>query len=213
MVLEVQEGISMNIVGFDFDDTITDQDAYLYEKFLIWHETVAKKGKYKGRYLRDKVNIESKFPDVPEYELKKFLDYYFPLSAKEAPLRNGVKEVFDTLKEEGYGIHIVTRRSTEQTGPYTGGMLKIDSIEYLRKHNLPYDRIHFNCTNKTKTMDAHKIGVLVDDNIGNIASVSTKYPVIIMDCPWNKKFNVSNTVRITEYKVDEFMGIIHAIFQ
>ena len=127
----------MNIVGFDFDDTITDQESFLYEKFLEWYSDIAKKGKYKGRYITSEVMIEKKFPDVPDLEIKKFLDWYFPLSAKDCPLRKGVKEVFDVLKKEGYGIHIVTRRSTNQTGPYTGGMLKVDSIDYLNKHNLP----------------------------------------------------------------------------
>lgn len=203
----------MNNVGFDFDDVITYQEKYLYEKFMEWHSNIAKKGTYKGRYIASSIAIENKFPDISNIEMRKFLDWYFPLSAKDCPLRDGVKDVFDALIDEGYGIHIVTRRSTDQTGPYTGGMLKIDSIEYLRKHRLYYDRLHFNCINKTKVMDKYKIGVLVDDNNGNIATVSTKYPVIIMDCPWNKNVKLSNTVRIKNFKVDEFMEIIHSIFQ
>lgn len=202
--------MGIKIIGFDFDDTMTDTVDYVYEMFKFWWDSIKHKGNYTGTYIRTEYYIENRFTGITELEKRQFMSWYWSTVSKNAPVRRGLAETVKELHEYGYDVHIVTRRSTvfDKSMNLTGPMVRIETENWLRGNNVMVDKIHYNCTNKLQTMKEHGIDVLVDDEGRNITMVAKERPVIIVDSPWNQQIDLSNTYRIKDFDPEVILGVL-----
>lgn len=213
MDLVQQEQNKVIRIGFDIDNTITDctsdSSQYEYNMLQTWRTDIKKIGPYTGRVNPSGVEFLERYPDINKMEYQEFMEYFFPRMVKEAPFRQNISKLFDTLQEPGkfpgYTIKcdIITRRDDYYQGPYSGPMMKEDTIERFKNEKIHYDRIFFNCKNKKKTMEENNIDILVDDSPMNIFQVSTKFPVIVCATEYNKKMIGKNIylVRLEDYNL------------
>lgn len=150
-------GDSMNI-GIDIDDTIT----YTYETLL---PMVALKYGMNLRKLQMQRPPYAMLKNIlPNYD--NFISESFPVVAKVAPLREGVVDVLNKLRSQGHKIIFITARNyQEYKDPY-----KI-SHEFLEAHNVPYDKLLVNVTDKAQQCIVEGIDLFIDDNNDNCRSV------------------------------------------
>ena len=80
-----------------------------------------------------------------------------------------VVSVLNKLKEDGHKIIIITARTYEEyDDPY-----KI-SYEYLKKNNIPFDKLIVNAKDKASTSVLEGIDLFIDDNTLNCKAVLSK---------------------------------------
>lgn len=83
----------------------------------------------------------------------------------------GVRE----LNDLGHKVHIATARR--------GHRARIDTLEWLKQHNVDYDRITF-----TTDKSVIKADVAIEDNLDNAAALQAAgVTVFLMDRPWNQE--------------------------
>lgn len=197
------------------DDTITNTINYIKRMFLEWHENVAGLGRYTGTYLPGNYDYREKFTNITPVQANDFLYWYLKRANKEAPLEEGIREILQALHERGHQIHIVTARSTINDNlkgeeRYSGFSTRADTLEYINKHRLQVDKVHFNGSKKVEIMRRHGISCLVDDALHNIIPVSKEYTVFLKDRPWNQSYKDTEVFRIIKYD-DAFLQQIDAL--
>lgn len=143
MDLVQQEQNKVVRIGFDIDNTITDCSGgvsqYEYNMLQTWRTDIKKIGPYTGRVNPSGVEFLERYPDINKMEYQEFMEYFFPRMVKEAPFRQNISNLFDTLQEPGkfpgYTIKcdIITRRDDYYQGKYSGPMMKQDTIERFKK--------------------------------------------------------------------------------
>lgn len=145
-------------VGIDIDDTIT----HTYETLL---PMVA---------VRYGISLSKLYEELPTYKKldRMFPDYAhfvsesLPVCAKLTPLRDGVLDILDKLKNEGHEIVFITARNPkEYVAPY-----KI-SYDFLKVNNVPYDKLLVSVQRKDQQCLLEKIDVFIDDNSDNCRAV------------------------------------------
>lgn len=148
----------MNI-GIDIDDTIT----YTYETLLPM--IAVKYGMNLNKLLNQKPSYKMLSSILPNY--KDFAYNNYSSMARIVPLREGVVDILNKLKEQGHKIIFITARSDiEYKDPY-----KL-SKEYLELNKIPYDKLIVNATDKVKQCIIEKIDLFIDDNTKHCKAVS-----------------------------------------
>ncbi len=163
-------------IGIDLDDTITDSyDLITDSYFFCCNVDKEKYLKYKLSYY----DFEKVFPNYKDFTIKSFSKIIPHVKVKK-----DAKEVINALHNMGYTIEIVTaRNNTEYEDPY-----KI-TYDYLKKHNIYFDKINVNVSNKGLFCKTNNIDILIDDSIVNLNSASDHGIKTIM---YNNIFNENN---------------------
>lgn len=166
----------MNI-GIDIDDTITNTYSVLLPMIAI------KYGMDINKMLSQRPTYNFLNKTLPNYDLIK--PDIFPAMAKIVPLKEGVVEILNKLKEEGHKIIFISARNRkEYLDPY-----KI-SLDYLKVNKIPFDKLIVDCHDKGKECVINGIDLFIDDNTGNCTSVKNKgIPTLQFDAPFNQDQN------------------------
>ena len=147
----------MNI-GIDIDDTIT----YTYETLLPM--VAVKYGMSLKKLQVQRPPYAMLKSILPNYE--QFASENLPVVAKIVPLREGVIDVLNKLRDQGHKIIFITARNhKEYADPY-----KV-SYEFLEANNIPYDKLLVNVTDKAQQCIVEGIDLFIDDNNDNCKSV------------------------------------------
>lgn len=150
----------MNI-GIDIDDTIT----YTYETLLPIINM--KYGKQFKKLLNQNPPYEMLQNVLPEFS--SFVKDNYSTMAQIVPLRSGVVDVLNKLREQGHKIIFITaRNNTEYGDPY--GI----SYNYLKLNNIPFDKLIVNVNDKAKECILQDIDLFIDDNTKNCKAVKNK---------------------------------------
>lgn len=206
-------------IGFDIDNTLTDETEFEFEMYQKWRTDIAHIGPYTQYRNLAGVTFLDRYPATEKIVNDQFQKWYFPLMVKEAPLRLGIKELLEELPkisvhEYRFASHIITRRDDYYEGTYSGPMMRQDTIDRFKKEGLKYDKIFFRGFNKKQTMKDNNIHILVDDEPMNIFQVSTEFPIIVANKPYNKNItgrNIYNKENV--FDTDIFTGVLKDIVE
>lgn len=136
-------------IGIDIDDTITNSKEYV---------TNLKKQLYPEYDCNKK---------LPDNVFLNFINQYDSIIHKNVKLKNGVKESLDYLKKQGHEIVFITAR-----GEFSKTSEE-DTLNYFKKHNIPYDKLICEAYDKGKIAFDNKIDIFIDDLLTNCRSVNT----------------------------------------
>ena len=175
-------------IGIDIDDTITDTWEYIipiYSKIFNKSIDEIKKGEPYFYSIEDTgISLASYF---------KMLNPYFEKIIPNVPLKKDAKEVINKLHSEGHQIIFITARGKMYHDEY-----KI-SADYLKKHNIYYDKLITNSQAKDKTCQEEQIDLFIDDNIKHCQSVSNiGKEVLMFENYYNKDY--SNVKHVKTWK-------------
>lgn len=127
-------------IGIDIDDTISNSRDYV----------ISLKKKYLPQY--------NPYEMLPDDVFNEFIHKYDPDIHRNASLKEGVVEAITYLKNQGHTIYIMTARGNYSDSSYE------DSEFYLKKHNIPYDKLICNIGTKVEAIKREKIDLFIDDN-------------------------------------------------
>lgn len=146
----------MNI-GIDIDDTITETYSVLIPMIAL------KYGMDLNKLLVQKPNYSSLYNLAPEYpELLQDI-------ARVVPLKTGVVEVLQKLREQGHKIIFISARNREEyDDPYS------TSYNYLVNNGVPFDKLITNCSDKGNQCIVENIDLFIDDSTMNCKAVQKK---------------------------------------
>ena len=86
----------------------------------------------------------------------------------EATPKPYVAEILKKLKDEGNKIYLITARYEQE------GIESVENLtkEWLKKHNITYDKLLMNSKDKLKTAQENKIDIFIDDCLKNCKEVA-----------------------------------------
>ena len=179
----------MNI-GIDIDGVIMDDDTYRLahmSKFCYEHNLPPLEFPYgyetKGDWDTETKNL---------YRLEYFDDY-----VKNGPAHLFVSEITHKLHEEGHHLVIITSRhkTTHQTPD--GEKMRQATIQWLKEHNVYYDKICFAVWPKIEDIKENKIDVMIEDCVEAIIAQSpyTKKH-LCYDTRYNRHFTHNKVERV-----------------
>lgn len=147
----------MNI-GIDIDDTIT----YTYETLLPIINM--KYGMQFNKLLKQNPSYGMLHNVLPNF--KSFAMDNYSTMAKIVPVRDGVVDVLNKLREQGHKIIFISARNNmEYNNPYD------ISLNYLKLNNIPFDKLIVNVNDKAKECILQDIDLFIDDNTKNCKAV------------------------------------------
>lgn len=129
-------------VGIDIDDTIT-------ETSLTANLYLQKNPKYIG--IID-------YHELEQEEFVNFVKNNVSDIQKNAPLKTGVKECINYLRENGHKVILITAR-----GSNGFDFLIPETKQYLERNNIIVDDIVFRKKYKGKTCNKEKVDIFIDD--------------------------------------------------
>lgn len=178
-------------IGIDIDGVITDLETFVKD--------------YGAKFCVDEgleVNIqygcydEAKSLNLTKEQADKFWNTYMKYYSTKYNTREFASEVIKRLKNEGNEIYIITARNEEGlTGEDYGKMKEFVSI-WLEENGIEYDRIIYTEESKLAYCVGNYIDVMVEDNPNNVKEISTKIPVLCMNCGYNMDVEGENITRV-----------------
>ena len=181
----------MNI-GIDIDDTIANTYDVLFkyvQEYTI-HDIVTDREKNNRDMIAQM--YRTNFRNGDKKQDKEFFNRYYEKTVlKVKPKMNAIENI-KKLKEEGNQIYLITAR-------FPSEKFNIEELTkgWLKKYDIPYDKLILDSENKVITAKEHCIDIFVDDNIKNcteMAKVGIK--TYIMDTIVNKDFIDENIERV-----------------
>jgi len=163
-------------IGIDIDDVITDTETIAMEyvnkhehEFCDNHEI--------------STNLAFMFRGIIKNDaMKKFAEKYYRKIWQEVKLEENVKVVIDNLRAKGHQIVLITARRTDVIPE-----IEADTIEYLHKHNLQYDKMIFGTHNKKQSCLDENIDIFIDDSVDTCNDIlkDTNITVYLFDSKTN----------------------------
>lgn len=181
------------IIGIDIADTIVDVWPSLIKKAEVFNKEHSnnKKSKNKNLYLPEEIY------NFTEEEKQIFWSLYRDELSFSSPIKKGVKETLELLRELSIKIYFITAKSNNE---YVELERKI--INLLNENDIPYDRIFTQISNKGLLCKEENVSYLVDDSYTNCLS-ALKYnkKALLMSNPYNEdRLLVENMYRINKFE-------------
>ena len=164
-------------IGIDVDDTITNSWECLipyYVKLFNISEDALRASKPYYNSVSHLITLD---------------DYYrimLPVYDEVTPnvdLKPGVKEVIDKLYDLGYHVTFITARGIDHTDAYG------DTVKYLDKYNIKYDKVITNCRDKAKACKEENVDIFIDDSIRNCeAALQAGIETLLFEAHYNKDY-------------------------
>lgn len=166
-------------IGIDIDDTITNSKEYITE---------IKRNVFPERNPHEL---------LPDEVFVKFMEKFDDSVHKNVTLKSNVQEVFNWMKENNTEIIFITARGFYSKNAYD------NTVEYFKKHNLPYDKLICEAYNKGLVAKENNIDLFIDDKLMNCLSVKEQGIDVIKfkrtDEDDNGFFTVDNWLDIKKY--------------
>lgn len=175
-------------IGIDIDGVLTnieqwqldDASKYYYEK-------------YKKQIINPKAYNTEKMFNMPgkddEWWFETIEEYL-----QQAP-RLYAAEIIKKLKQEQNEIYIITARNADESTTINQKTLEKETVAWLKKHNIIYDKLIFSSEDKSKTCNENKIDIMIEDKPENIIEVSKHIPVICYNASYNENCKGKNIIR------------------
>ncbi len=149
----------MNI-AIDIDDTITNTYETMVPMIALFYD------KDLNKLLHNKPSYKELYA-LPRF--KEFSDQCYETIASIAPLKNGVVDILQRLKNEGHKIIFITSRNNQEfKNPYQ------TCYDYLTKNQIPFDKLIVNASNKAEICLKEHIDLFIDDSTKHCQAVSKK---------------------------------------
>lgn len=165
-------------IGIDIDDTITNSWECLipyYSKLFNIDESILHKSKPYYSAVSNLITLDEYYKIMlPVY------DEVIP----NVTIKENVKEVIDNLYSLGHSVIFITARGKDHTDAYK------DSKDYLDKHNIKYDKVITNVSDKAKVCHEENIDLFIDDSINNCRNVhDSGIETLLFETYYNKEYN------------------------
>ena len=128
------------ILGIDIDDTITDTTPVI------------------KKYLKKEYPTYDEYKMLPKKDYVRFLKKNMRQMRSEYQLKEGVKEAWEYFKEHQIKIIIITARNNKYYHKSNQ-----DTLEYLKKNGLFYDKIYFNEPKNGRRAHKSHVDLFIDD--------------------------------------------------
>ncbi|HMM05375.1 MAG TPA: hypothetical protein PKD52_01700 [Clostridiales bacterium] len=144
------------VLGIDIDDVITDTSAALMAHAKIHEVEVCQKGEILD-HLPQVMRGEIQSPRV-----KLYFERHMANVMAAALVKDGAKATLKRLKAKGHRLVYITARGDTK---FPGSREK--TMEFLKKEQLPWDKIVFDSFDKLKDCLEQQIELMVDDSVKN----------------------------------------------
>lgn len=178
-------------IGIDIDGVLNDVEE--------WH--LAYGSKYcaihniKRDIHPDKYLIKDQFELTDEEEQVFWNEYVFDLVVAIPP-RYFASEVIHKLREMGNKIIILSGRNGMKLPKECQHQNNFYVEEWLKKHNIEYDDILIDSTNKKQDCFDLGIDVMIEDKPSNVLAVSEDIPVLCFHTKYNRDLMGKNIIRV-----------------
>ena len=181
----------MNL-GIDIDDTIANTYDVLFK--YVQEYTMDDIVTDREKTNRDMIvqMYRTNFRNGDKKQDKEFFNRYYEKTVLKVKPKIHVVENIKKLKEEGNQIFLITAR-------FPSEKFNIEELtkDWLKKYDIPYDKLILNSENKVITAKEHCIDIFVDDNIKNCTEMAKAgIKTYIMDTIVNKDFIDENIQRV-----------------
>lgn len=197
-------------IGVDIDSTINK--AHYYD--IIHGRKLCEEYGYHPDEKLDRCSVKEMF-DLPQELYDEYMRRYFHWNVKNNEVKEGAAEALRFLHKMGHKIIIITARDdtyNKPNQPYTGDMMKQDTINWLNEHDIPYDDIIFNARDKAEVCAENRISVMIDDDPKHIISCSEKTTVIIAGESYNE-YLIDHPNTLYSRNWIETVGLIETILR
>ena len=185
----------MSKIAIDIDNTICNTTEFYGKMAIEYDREVLQKNND-----IDFSKVMPRSEDWSQEELLYFVENYFNKEALNIPIKEDAVTYINKLKELGYEIVFITNRGIREDD-HTDLIVP----DYLRKHNIPYDKIITKSNDKYMYLD--DVDYFIDDAIRNCeeALEKSKTKVIMFetdktkDYENNKIFKTSSLEEIFNY--------------
>ena len=178
----------MNI-GIDIDGVIMDDDTYRLahmSKFCYEHNLPPLEYPYG---YETKGNWDAKTSAL--YRQEYFLDY-----VQHGPAHLFVSEITHKLHEEGHNLVIITSRHKTTHNTPEGEQMRQLTIQWLKEHNVYYDKICFAIWPKVEDIQENKIDIMIEDCVEAIIAQSKYTKHLCYDTRYNRNFTLKGMNRV-----------------
>lgn len=145
----------MKVIGIDIDDTITNTSGSIKD-YVIKHSDEFEDS---NQLFSDCHHILA--GHKISNDTRNFLDNIFPDLIENVALRENALDVMNNLKNEGYKMALITARADD----YFPKGAELITIDYLKKHSIPYDVLVTNSVNKKQACINYKVDIMIDDSV------------------------------------------------
>ena len=198
-------------IGIDIDGIINNIEKFQLENAIPF---------FKEKYNKEVVNPNGfDIRDIfglskdEEYMRREFWKPFIFELARKAPVRNGIKELIEKIRENGDVPYIVTERYATDRKNAWGALHRKFVKDYLKENGIDIDEdkiIFCKEGTKAKIYKEYELDLALEDNVKNIESlINSDIPVIAIKASYNKDYNQEGV-----YKVDtpyEISAIIEKI--
>ncbi len=161
-------------IGFDLDDTICNTD-----ELTTYYQDI---------YIKEKkISADTLWNDM-QYKLD-FLKLYCEKIFLEAKLKESVKDVIDSLKDEGNEIYIITARSLD----HIFNAYEVTK-KYLENNSILFDKLIIKAGDKVNACIENKIDVMIDNSKYNFDMLVLNDVNAILYDEFNEYEEVENRV-------------------
>ncbi len=195
----------MNI-GIDIDGVLMDDDTYRLDTMSKYCYENNLPSIDKPYMYESKCNWSR---DIKEDYRKK---YYFEY-VKNAPARNYAAEVIKKLHDDGNKIIIITGRYKTQEDSIIGKQMRDDTVNWLNKNGIIYDKICYAHCPKTNEILENNINVMIDDSPEILSEIVKVTKVLCFDNRYNRNVQYDNMIRVFSWydiydKIKELENVI-----
>lgn len=112
------------------------------------------------------------------------------------PVRSYASEVIHKLRKQGHQIIILSARDNQYLNNQYSGMIGFYVKAWLDKHNIEYDEIIINTSNKKEKCISNNLDLMIEDKAKNVDSISKIIPIMVFDAPYNQTCSGTNVIRV-----------------
>lgn len=177
------------IIGIDIDGVLIDDDTYRLD-------TMAKycfENNLPEIDEPNKYETKCKWPKGIEEDYRN--KYYFEY-VRNVPARKFAAEVTKKLHEKGNKIIIVTGRYKTQEDSNIGQQMRNDTVNWLSKNKIIYDKICYAHFPKTNEIKENNIDVMIDDSPKILPELTKTTKVLCFDNRYNRDLQYDNMIRV-----------------
>lgn len=177
-------------IGIDIDGVITDLNT-----FYLDYCSKYSMEQNRGELINPNAYITLEMYDWGQKIDDEFWNKYMFIYSTECTPRRFASEITKRLSEDGHEIYIITARSYTTENTQRGINMRKTVIQWLKKHNIVYDKIIFSSYNKIENCRKNKIDIMIEDSQKNINQLSEEFTTICFDTRYNQNVSGKNIIR------------------
>ena len=182
-------------IGVDLDDTLSIMKKDFDISICNYATSIGKNPNYQKLQQMHKdpnaKHIYSTCCDLTKKEIHQFFCDFHENTSLNVPARENCANVLNKLKAEGDEIYIITAREKE-VYPNVENITRL----WLKKHNIPYDKLITSATEKGFIAIKEKIDVLIDDCLANCQDVENLGIPSIKFCDYEIENSTNDWLKI-----------------